>query len=707
MRTRISSMITIMTVLLLASGMAWAQGIAQEPPSNTGSFTIAGVGTSVSGEEARYQRYTDQRNGAAADLDMTFDSSRWVTRIVATAVGRRDHEYLVSIEQQGKVGLSFGLTGIPILYSERFQTPYAETSPGVLTMDLAARQQLENGTLALPDFINGLPRSEGLTHRYQYLVELYAFMTPDWKADAEVKVITKKGEQPFSGSFGFSDVVQIAAPMDYRTTNVTVGTEWGNQKALARVEYLGSWFNNDVQSVVWDQPDVTVDRSNATSRGRQAMWPSNTYQSVSGTGSIAFAGRSRLTGTVAAGVMDQNEALLPHTINTAIEVIPLDRLSAEAEASTLFFNLNFTSRPTKLVRFKAKYRYRNLDKKTPHFDGDRYVRMDYSLRSGGADSEPYSVKQQSFNTEIAVSPSMAASLFAGYGYEKADRTYRVIPEQAENKFWVGFDSIGNPYFNLRTKYEYSTRDGDADLEVLHAAEEREEMRHFDVANRERNRFTATFSTTPTASTGLNFSVAFGKDKFKADLGDSPIAQLGLLDNNHRVITGGFNAMPNDDVFLDIYYVYEHYDTLQRSQAGRGATETDPNLEWTDDGTENVHTFGVNLDIDKIRGVVDVGLGWVYTDAESLYTYAVGSAMPTPEAVPPVENTLNRFSAETNFWVTDNIALGVVYWFDKYDVQDIANDGGIGLTPNNGQLLGYFYEPFTAHTAWFKLTYTWQ
>jgi hypothetical protein len=108
----------------------------------------------------------------------------------------------------------------------------------------------------------------------------------------------------------------------------------------------------------------------------------------------------------------------------------------------------------------------------------------------------------------------------------------------------------------------------------------------------------------------------------------------------------------------------------------------------------------------VRDLVDLGFGWVYTDAESLYIYAVGSALPAPEQVPAIENTLNRFTADANFWVTDNIAIGIVYWFDKYSVEDIANDGGIGLTPPNGQYLGYFYEPYTAHTAWFKFTYAW-
>jgi hypothetical protein len=107
--------------------------------------------------------------------------------------------------------------------------------------------------------------------------------------------------------------------------------------------------------------------------------------------------------------------------------------------------------------------------------------------------------------------------------------------------------------------------------------------------------------------------------------------------------------------------------------------------------------------------VDLGFGWVYTDAESVYAYAVGSGLPIPEQLPPIENTLNRFTAEASFWVNQSIAIGAVYWFDKYQTQDLANDGTIGTVPEvgTGQLLGYFYEPFTANTFWLTLTYAWQ
>lgn len=710
MRTRISCMIMIMSVFLLASGTAWAQATPPQEQATAGSITIAGVGTTVDGEEARYQRYQDLRNGVNVDFDLTFESSGWLTEVVVNAVGRRDQRYYVGIEQQGKFGLSFELTGIPIFYSERFLNPYTGSSNGVLTIDLDARQQLEDGSLALSDYIYGLPLTEGMTKRYEYLVDVYGFLTPEWEATGEVKIITKTGEQPYFGSFGFSDVVEIPLPLDYRTTNVTLGTEWGNQKALARVEYLGSYFNNNLQTIVWDHPNVTADRSNATSRGRQATWPSNTYQSVSGTGSVAFAGRSRLTGTVAAGVMSQDEALLPHTINTALEVIPLGRNTAQAEASTLFFNLNFTSRPTKLVRFKARYRYRDLDKKTPHFDGSDYVRMDYSVRSGGGDSEPYSVKTQSFDAEVALSPARSANIVAGYGYEKGERTYRVIPELSQNRFWIGFDSIGNQFVTLRTKYEYSTRDGDADLDILHSVHEREEMRHFDVAARDRNQFTADLSIIPTPTTGLSLSYSYGKDEFHADLDGSMIPQLGLLDNTHNIITVGFNAVPRDDLFFDIYYVYEDYDTLQRNQtANPGAQELDPNRLWTDNASDKVYTFGFNIDAHKVGDRVDLGFGGVYTDAESLYSYAVGSALPMPEQLPPIENTLTRFTAEANIWVTEAVAIGVIYWFDRYQTQDLANDGTIGAVPEagSGQFLNYFYEPYTANTVWVTLTYAWQ
>lgn len=54
------------------------------------------------------------------------------------------------------------------------------------------------------------------------------------------------------------------------------------------------------------------------------------------------------------------------------------------------------------------------------------------------------------------------------------------------------------------------------------------------------------------------------------------------------------------------------------------------------------------------------------------------------------------------------AAGVVYWFDKYKVEDFARSPATitGISMPSGLLLGYLWRPYTANTVWARLSYFW-
>ena len=144
--------------------------------------------------------------------------------------------------------------------------------------------------------------------------------------------------------------------------------EWARGRGLIRVAYDGSWFNNEIQTLVWDNPIRFTDRTYETayvagdgaSQGRLALWPSNTLHTVSTFGSVGLPARSRASAYVALSGSRQNEPILPHTINTAIRPIPLERGSADAEFRTLATNLTFTTLPTRYFALDARYRLLSL-----------------------------------------------------------------------------------------------------------------------------------------------------------------------------------------------------------------------------------------------------------------------------------------------------------------------------------------------------------
>jgi hypothetical protein len=80
----------------------------------------------------------------------------------------------------------------------------------------------------------------------------------------------------------------------------------------------------------------------------------------------------------------------------------------------------------------------------------------------------------------------------------------------------------------------------------------------------------------------------------------------------------------------------------------------------------------------------------------------------PAQLAPVKNRLSTGRADVQYFVRDNVALGVAYWYEQYKVEDYSMNAtllGPGALPNT-LFLGYMYEPYTAHSAWVRLSYLW-
>ena len=137
---------------------------------------------------------------------------------------------------------------------------------------------------------------------------------------------------PWAASFAFNNANELAAPIDNRNNELKAGTEWANHKGMFRLDYWGSFFEQQLQTLTWDNPIRATDfnngllppsgpydpsgysNGNGPALGQAALWPSNKLNSFGVTGmyKIAAAGPPS-TATLQFTYMRQNEALLPWT----------------------------------------------------------------------------------------------------------------------------------------------------------------------------------------------------------------------------------------------------------------------------------------------------------------------------------------------------------------------------------------------------------
>ena len=153
------------------------------------------------------------------------------------------------------------------------------------------------------------------------------------------------GELPWGASFGFSNDVEVPLPYESRTNDLDIGLEWHDTRSMFRTAYTNSWFDNQADTLIWDSPLRLTDGVETPGRGRMALWPSNSMQTLSAAGHTKLARRTQVTGSLAFGWWSNDQPLQPFTINSALPTFALPRANTDAKAQSISTNVSLVSRP--------------------------------------------------------------------------------------------------------------------------------------------------------------------------------------------------------------------------------------------------------------------------------------------------------------------------------------------------------------------------
>jgi len=719
MRTRMTVLAVVMMLILPLA--AWAQ---QPAPAAQGANEVSpapdiahvnfldlgfrGTAFSEGSDEARYQRYRDLRNGVTPDAFRYFKDSpeRWIN-VAAEHVGYRDQRYVGSLNQFGKLKVSFEWNQIPLFFSESTQALHTEQSPGVLRVDDTIQTRIQAQQATLPGVVGlAVPFDLRLKRSIADARLSYA-ATNTIDVNVVFKNTVKEGSQPWGGTFGFGNAVELAVPVDTRTTELGAALEWADQRGSARVGYDGSFFNNNIETLVWDNPLRITDSPTAGPlQGRMSLWPNSTMNAGSVMGTLNLPQRSRATAYISIGNWSQNEALVPFTINTALPVIPLDRTTADASALVTAMHYNFTTRPTDKVTFMARYRSYDFDNRTPEFHVTQTVSYDTSVATfaEGATSL-YNFNRKNFDAELSYTPLPHTALRAGYTYERMAQTFRQFDSTNENTLRLSADLTGTNWLTLRGVYEHAKRNGSGlDDQVLDDIGEQVSLRQFDMSPRTVDRFSAVVMVTPLPSLSFNGHATVGNNE-RADTG------FGVLNGDVRSYSIGLDFVPRDPISFGISYIYDKYATLQRSrQANPGVQFDDPTRDWTTDAGERADTITAGLDLIKLWPRTDIRVAYDYSNADSRYVYglAPNTTLPPVQQLPIVNNRLQRATFDVRYYLTRHTAVGGMYWYDQFKTDDFPTEPATlnSIAQPSFLMIGYTTRPYTANTFVGRLTYIW-
>jgi MtrB/PioB family decaheme-associated outer membrane protein len=788
---------TILAALLLAPvSPAHAQNPPTKPvpaaeiPTN-GLFDVGLRANSTDGDEARHERYRDLRDGAATFFAMGRSTDLYRFNATFSNAGYRDQLYAAEYSN-AKLTVSGLYNGIPLNYLYDAPLIWRGDGRGQFTLDPALRRQVEGPTNSAADGTAvGVPCAPGLgpttcnastsaqakTNRSIY----NSFLVPDdmtvlrsiaavsmtYRADPSFAIrgdftsTGRNGEMPWAASYAFNNANLLPAPIDHRNNELKLNTEWVNPKGMFRLDYWGSFFDNAVQTLTWDNPIRATDfnnglvppngpydpsgysNGNGPAFGQMALWPGNTLNSAGATGMMKLLPRTTVNGNVTLTFMRQNESLLPWSLNSSINndlvlgafdsLRQLPRASAEASVNALNAQFTVNSRATPYLTLTARYRYNDHNNETPHFDGREYVRFDAVPEELADDlstphveglSEYFQITRKNFDGSGTFHLHEYGSLKVGYSNERYDREGRGFSDVSENIFRLAYDADLFERATVRVTFDTGQRRGDGfiisgvDYETGPAGTQ-PGLRYYDEADRDRTKAAFIFSVNPVPMASVYFQYSTISDEYQADE-SIPAGRefFGLQSQDIDSIVVGADISPTDMVSIGVSYGRDQFDALQNSRNANpppDPTWTDPSRNWTLDNKEVVNTFLAYVDLVGLaQSKADLHVSYEMNDSDNAFTFG-GPRIPALQdagqfiPLPNVVNEWNRFTIDLKYFLSPKLGLGVGYWFDKFDVSDwntIDSNGPVGFSDATGipridwlggLMTGYGNRPYEGNT----------
>ncbi len=784
--------------LLVASIEARAQTppTKPEPPAvpSLGALDFGYRGGNVDGDEARFERYRDLRPGVTSFFQLKRDAEKYRFEGSAFNLGYRDQRAAAEYTD-GRFTARGLFDSTPLNYLYDAPLIWTNEGGGRYTLPVGLRQAVQGPTnAALDGTAVGVPCAPGLgptcsaataaqaiANRSIYNsiispgdiavkreivgVKLGYIPTTAFGVNAAFESTGRTGSMPWNASFAFNNVNQLPLEIDQRNNEVKVDTEWVHAKGMLRLDYWGSYFSNDIQTLTWDNPIRATDFNSGTSPffdgnaysngngpafGQSALWPSNTLNAFGLTGMLKAIPKTTLNGNVQLTYMRQNESLLPWSVNSVITqpavlalnpgLRALPRTSAEAAVNGVNALINFNSRPTKYLTLQARYRYNLHDNNTPQFDGRTYVTFDGSVRGFTDDpltphveglSEYFHITRKNLDANATFRLLDYGALRVGYANEKFDREGRGFSEVNEDTLRLAYDAQLFERLTVRASLDASRRRGDGfilsgiDYETGPAGVQ-PGLRYFDEADRDRTRGAVILTANPIDVMSVFVQYSTTRDTFLAD-GSIPAGreQFGLKSQDVDAVVAGIDFSPNEIIRGGISIGRDEFSALQRSRNANPAPDpswTDPARNWTLDNNEVVNTYLAYVDfIGLANAKADIRLSYEFNDSDNAFSFG-GPRIPVLQAagtfvpLPNVTNEWNRFTADVKYYFTPKVGVGVGYWFDKFDVSDwntIDTNGPVGFTAATGTpridwlgglLTGYGNRPYEGSRVFVRLLY---
>jgi len=553
--------------------------------------------------------------------------------------------------RQGRYRLFLTIDEIAHNISDTAGTPYLGT--GGDTLELPTNWVTAGSTAGMTELNDSLRNVNLDTRRQRFAVGAAFIPARKWETSIAFRHEVREGQLASGGAF-FFNAAQLVEPIDYVTDELEAAVSYTTRKWQVRLAYYGSFFNNDDESLVWQNAyNPLVAGAGA---GELALPPDNQFHQVMLASSYQLSDRTHLSGDIAMGRMEQDENLLAATLNPNIPAT-LPRTTADAEVETLTANLRADSAITGKLRLNAAYRYNDHDNTTPS-DLFEWVTTD-SFANPLRRNLPYSFTENTGSLGADYRFNGRTRLSAGYKYEKRERTNQEVRDTTENTVWARFRLRAIEYVDLELGAAHGDRDAsnyDPVAEIFPA--ENPLLRKYNMADRKRDTGSLHVGIMPHERVNIGLDADYSKD----DYSDSVV---GLTESRDTRFNADISVIVTDVTTLTVFGGRE---LIKSEQAGSQAYAAP---DWFASNDDTFDNFGIGVKHQLITDKLDVGADYVWSRSTGEISVDAGSPFTDFPDLKTSVDTLNLYAI---YRLRDNLSLRAAYWYESYDSDDWLLDG---------------------------------
>ena len=716
-------------LLVVLSAPSWGQ--APQPSSDDKFFQLGevhlGAATvNVDTISSKFTEYRDVPNGVTAPFFRILgakESFRY--ELVGENVQQTDQHYRFNLETSkiriegdyNQIPHRFGANGVSLLRTT--------TSRGTLGMSDTLQQEFQSALEAQRAinpagvnfaFLNALVSpslAAGSNEDLMLRRERSNFdvsLTPEKPYDVHLTYFREKrsGDRAAAGtSFGFGNVVETPEPVGYLTQDLGASIEYGKSWGLVRGAFHYNWFDNSIGTLAWDNPFRATDSTDPSAYtapgagsingpvfGLMALPPSNNALNGSFGTTLRFKRNTRVTADFTFGSWTQNESpFIAYTTNTAItsplqasNVATLPARQLDGDILTTSQVLSLTTRPADRFTLRARFRRYDLDNRTPRITLPGYVRFDGVWEDIGRISVPYGYTNDRFDATASYDLG-PVSVEGGFRFTGFDRTFRETERTTENAVNLAVD-FRRGFVLVRGSYERASRSVGGTYDFEHSEEasftapgapsQLPQLRRFDQAPRDADRFSGTLQLTPGGSVMFALNYVYNRDDYHE-------TTHGLIESKWDSFSADIDYTPSDRWNVFGFYSRENVSSFQRGRQSAATPSTDPLANWTADLTDDVDSFGVGGTFGLVPEKVQLRLRGRYQKAD-------GNADldSPPGGTPDLANDVAQLDdtklwtalAEVEYFFAPRWSFTVGGWLEDYEIRDAFSTFSVNYFPGS-------------------------